>query len=492
MLLCAHVVLAEEEDSLKIPDVSIIESSAELLYGLVHQRYILTRQGLQAMAAKSFGACPRVFCHATAVVPCGRSDQPGLDTVKLYCPNCGDLYAPPSSRFQGVDGAFFGTTFPHLFYQTYRDLFPAAFHPTLAAPAAGGSSSSSSQQQQQQVASPNGGASGSGSGEPFVNPDPHGGLKRPFAEVYQKRIYGFKVSERARSGPRMEWLRMRPASGAELDRVDWKGRWIGGGGDGGEDGDDGEGGDNGKGELFEGAEDSGEEDEEEEEEEEDEDDKPAAGAGASAPGATEGAPLSKLGLCRATALVSDQSLTLLPPSRPAGLLGSSYPPAKYAYPRALELAQLALQPAPRLTGRRTKPYPAEASYSCPPLLSEAERDGTFGPLSAGEFTSLSASGSEVDELPTTPGLVTERDEDDDGMHPPSFLLARKRARDLRLRIAGSSSAVSEAEDPSAAAGALSLALGKAGRQSSTKARPSPTATTTSAADPFGLASALLV
>ena len=37
-------------------------------------------------------------------MPCGRSDIPGLDTVKLFCPNCNDLYVPPSSRFQGVDG----------------------------------------------------------------------------------------------------------------------------------------------------------------------------------------------------------------------------------------------------------------------------------------------------------------------------------------------------------------------------------------------------
>ena len=38
------------------------------------------------------------------VVPCGRSDLPGLDTVKLFCPNCNDIYVPASSRFQGVDG----------------------------------------------------------------------------------------------------------------------------------------------------------------------------------------------------------------------------------------------------------------------------------------------------------------------------------------------------------------------------------------------------
>jgi casein kinase II subunit beta len=45
----ASHLLCSDEDSSKIPDVSIVEASAELLYGLVHQRYILTRAGLQAM-----------------------------------------------------------------------------------------------------------------------------------------------------------------------------------------------------------------------------------------------------------------------------------------------------------------------------------------------------------------------------------------------------------------------------------------------------------
>lgn len=114
-----------DEDSAKIPDVSIVEASAELLYGLVHQRYVLTRAGLHAMVslvhhrgrnyelkcsqaekyeAGVFGSCPRVYCMGCNVVPCGRSDLPGLETVKLFCPNCNDIYVPASSRFQGVDG----------------------------------------------------------------------------------------------------------------------------------------------------------------------------------------------------------------------------------------------------------------------------------------------------------------------------------------------------------------------------------------------------
>jgi casein kinase II subunit beta len=61
---------------------------------------------------------------------------------------------------------------------------------------------------------------------PFVNPNPHGGQKRAAGKVYVPRIYGFKVSERAKSGPRMQWMRLRPESPEELDEVDWRGRWI--------------------------------------------------------------------------------------------------------------------------------------------------------------------------------------------------------------------------------------------------------------------------
>lgn len=59
-----------------------------------------------------------------------------------------------------------------------------------------------------------------------MNPNPHGGQKRANGFVYVPRIYGFKVSERAKSGPRMQWLRLRPEAPEELDQVNWQGSWI--------------------------------------------------------------------------------------------------------------------------------------------------------------------------------------------------------------------------------------------------------------------------
>jgi casein kinase II subunit beta len=56
-------------------------------------------------------------------------------------------------------------------------------------------------------------------------PHEHGGKRKCYARVYTPRIYGFKVSERARSGPRMAWLRDRPDNYAGLETVDWRGRW---------------------------------------------------------------------------------------------------------------------------------------------------------------------------------------------------------------------------------------------------------------------------
>lgn len=105
-----------------------VEAAAEALYGLIHARFILTTRGLATMAEKfrscDFGRCPRVLCNGQPCLPVGLSDQPRQSTVKLFCPRCEEAYYPRSKYHGNIDGAYFGTTFPHLFFLTYPQLKP--------------------------------------------------------------------------------------------------------------------------------------------------------------------------------------------------------------------------------------------------------------------------------------------------------------------------------------------------------------------------------
>ncbi len=106
----------------------MIENDAEILYGLIHARFILSNRGLHAMLAKfrdcEFGTCPRVLCHGQPVLPTGLSDTLNEQSVKLYCPRCEQVYNSKSSRHEHMDGAFIGTTFANLFFLTFPDLKP--------------------------------------------------------------------------------------------------------------------------------------------------------------------------------------------------------------------------------------------------------------------------------------------------------------------------------------------------------------------------------
>lgn len=101
----------------------LLESAAEMLYGLIHARYIVTTRGLATMLEKfkncDFGRCPRCLCEGQACLPVGTSDIPGQSTVKVFCPKCEDIYYPRSEYQCSVDGAYFSTTFPHLMMMTY-------------------------------------------------------------------------------------------------------------------------------------------------------------------------------------------------------------------------------------------------------------------------------------------------------------------------------------------------------------------------------------
>mmetsp|Transcript_49164 Transcript_49164/g.73305 ORF Transcript_49164/g.73305 Transcript_49164/m.73305 type:complete len:308 (+) Transcript_49164:153-1076(+) len=128
-------------------DDSHLTQNACTLYGLIHARYIITAHGLDAMynkyAAKEFGTCPLTQCAGQPVLPVGLKDEVGVETVKIFCPKCQCVYHPPPVRSRssnhhggsglgvsgGVDGASFGTTFPHLFLMTFSNLVPDPLPP---------------------------------------------------------------------------------------------------------------------------------------------------------------------------------------------------------------------------------------------------------------------------------------------------------------------------------------------------------------------------
>jgi casein kinase II subunit beta len=203
---------AERRHQRMASDLSIIESSAEMLYGLIHQRFICSRAGIQQMSEKyelaHFGICPRTHCNQVRTLPVGLSDVPGEDTVKLFCPSCLDVYVPPNSRFQTVDGAFFGRTFGALFLLTFPEYditkkgaeTLAGAHGPRTLPA----SHTVDSDGKEKINGMNAHNLAPGLGD---------------GNIYQPKIYGFKVSERARSGPRMGWLRDKPKDIQVLDEA---------------------------------------------------------------------------------------------------------------------------------------------------------------------------------------------------------------------------------------------------------------------------------
>lgn len=101
---------------------------------------------------KEFGECPRVYCQGQAVVPVrfvGCSDaltilhvvtcssfvlslrtqmgtcaDPNLDIVRVFCPRCEEIYSCTQPNHVYLDGAYFGPTFPHLFFISFEELVP--------------------------------------------------------------------------------------------------------------------------------------------------------------------------------------------------------------------------------------------------------------------------------------------------------------------------------------------------------------------------------
>lgn len=98
------------------------------LYGLIHQRFAASPRGLTMLRdkfqASDFGTCQRVFCHNQSCLPIGLRDEPRQSTVRVFCPRCEQVYVPKNRHVANLDGAFFGTSLPHMLLQAYPDLVP--------------------------------------------------------------------------------------------------------------------------------------------------------------------------------------------------------------------------------------------------------------------------------------------------------------------------------------------------------------------------------
>ena len=129
---CLHTTCARTY----VPTTSISRCPLHTSLSLTSPHQCFSRC-LKQYAAREFGTCPLIQCNGQPALPVGLRDEMGADTVKIYCPRCQSVYHPPPARSRpshhgpgpgsgsgAVDGAAFGTTFPHLFLMTFNNLVP--------------------------------------------------------------------------------------------------------------------------------------------------------------------------------------------------------------------------------------------------------------------------------------------------------------------------------------------------------------------------------
>ncbi|PCH42537.1 hypothetical protein WOLCODRAFT_132429 [Wolfiporia cocos MD-104 SS10] len=202
-----------EDDEIQEEYRGTLDVQARLLYGLIHARWIATARGLAKMLEKykraDFGRCPRVLCQSQPLLPVGLTDIPYEKSVKLYCGRCEDIYSPKSSRHGSIDGAYFGTSFPHLLFLVYPNLIPPKSGPVDLVPLRGGTEGEGNRRARRvrEDQEPPADIVAEGFSTASV------ALK---AERYRPRIFGFQVNEVAKLQRWQEAVRDRQVARLEM------------------------------------------------------------------------------------------------------------------------------------------------------------------------------------------------------------------------------------------------------------------------------------
>lgn len=195
-----------ETSKIRLYHLEIILHRVFKLYGAIHARYVITKDGLDKIAEKYdnklYGPCPRYYCSEVQLLPCGLTDFPKTSICKLYCPSCFDLYEITPTLHPILDGSFFGTSFVGIFLNTFTEL------DKYVAKKKQGIINESMKQKSLLL-------------EQYPNMHiPYDdvlvskpGLKHTLQNFqYEPKIFGFRINSGSEIGPRMKWLRHWPVS----------------------------------------------------------------------------------------------------------------------------------------------------------------------------------------------------------------------------------------------------------------------------------------